>query len=122
MATLNELWLRLIEIHQHTKELILKSEESGPEKIEFRAFLQPLKEQRDVLEHIIRAQAALHLSAEPSKPEGDFSAEEIAIKNLDKAVSHAYRAFFDQADFMSITLRKKLVVFFLLIPIRRLTT
>jgi hypothetical protein len=27
---------------------------------------------------------------------------------LDKAVSHAYRAFFDQADFMSITLRKKI--------------
>lgn len=46
------LWNNIIEIHKCTKELYLLSEEYSEN---LKMFIQPIKEMRDALEHIIRA-------------------------------------------------------------------
>lgn len=93
----SEIWLQLIQIHNITKELYIKSEEYSDELY---SFIQPIKEQRDAYEHVIRAQANFY-----SLDRNDA----YIMKNLSKAMGHEYRAFFDTADFMSIILRSKMV-------------
>jgi hypothetical protein len=92
-------WDRITELHQQTKALLLLLEELG---LEHRSFLQPVFEQRDALDHIIRAKAVLRgLKQVPDS-------EEYVRTNLDKAVGHLYRAFFDVADWIGLTLRERL--------------
>jgi len=94
-----ETWRRIIEIHQHAKDLMLLAEEYDPKH---QTFLQPMKEQRDALEHIIRAR-----SKELGVREVDEQRTEDYIRgNYDKAVGHEYRAFFDCADRLSIVFRE----------------
>ncbi len=94
-----ETWRRIIEIHQYAKDLMLLGEEYDPKH---RTFLQPMKEQRDALEHIIRARSKELgvLDVDEQKNEGYIRG------NYDKALGHEYRAFFDCADRLSIVFRE----------------
>lgn len=87
----------LIELLQHHKSLVLDSEELSAE---FLSFLPPLKEQRDVLEHVSRVLAMQCGLLE-------LDAEEVE-DNLNKAISHAIRDFYDQAEFIGLNLREKI--------------
>lgn len=95
------LWNNIIEIHKCTKELYLLSEEYSEN---LKMFIQPIKEMRDALEHIIRAYDKLLSNESLDEKDND---EYIKI-NLDKALGHEYRAFFDTVDFLSVTFRYKI--------------
>lgn len=99
---LNPEWIQLCQIHRLTKHYTLLAEETG---IKLQAFLQPIKEQRDAYEHIARAYSKLLLDQMTEKT---ISADsfEYAKKNLDKAIGHEFRAFYDTIDFLTILLRK----------------
>jgi len=92
-------WKKLVQIHNYAKRLTLLGEEVDPEH-EFA--LGPLIQQRDTLEHIMRAKACELGLAKPEDPESYM------ITNMDKALGHAYRAFFDAADLVTILYREKL--------------
>lgn len=98
----NERWGRLIEIHNHAKSVFLLAEEFDPES---KDFIQPAMELRHGLEHIVRAQAAL------LKINSDASVQvpEYVPHSFDKAIGHEYRAFFDAADWLSTTMRKRII-------------
>ncbi len=91
----DDIWLQIIEIHQKSKRLFLIAEEQ-----KLKTFIQPLKEQRDTLDHIIRAQAGILKINEQN--------EDYIRKNLDKALGHAYRTFFDLADWICMIIREKI--------------
>lgn len=52
---INDPWLALVQIHNHTKVLIILAEELEPDKS--KTFLQPVIEFRSALDHIVRAKA-----------------------------------------------------------------
>lgn len=91
-------WVKIVELHQCTKELFLLAEEheSG-----FKDFLQPIQEQKHAYEHILRAQS--HLLGLKTET------EEYYKKSLSKALGHEYRSFFDTADWLSMRLREKTI-------------
>jgi len=93
----NEIWKKICDLYAKTKRLTIQAEELS---LDFKAFLQPLKELRDAYDHIIRAK-----SAELDILKKD---EKYIITNYDKALGHQYRAFFDSADYISIRIREKI--------------
>ncbi len=100
---LNEFWTNYSFIHNSTKELYILSEEYDDE---LSSFIQPIKEQKDSLEHIVRAYTR-YSSVNSNLEETD---KDYIMQNLDKAMGHTFRSFFDCADILSITLREKLSV------------
>ena len=92
-------WSKLVQIHNYTKKLVLLSEEMDPEH---ELALAPLIQQRDTLEHIMRTKACELGLTQPEEP-GKYKSG-----NLDKALGHTYRAFFDAADIVAILYREKL--------------
>ena len=89
-------------IHNTTKELYILSEEL---ESDFSSFIQPIKEQRDSLEHIVRAYSRMcSVSLEDLNKED----QEYVKSNLSKALGHIFRAFFDCADILGIILREHL--------------
>lgn len=103
MANDAEKWDLIVEVHNQTKALILYAEEVDPEHT---FFWPPLIQQRDALDHIIRAQRiALH----PAQiSEGKGTADEYVTAQLDKTIGHCYRAFFDVADWFSLIVRERI--------------
>ena len=95
----DEIWQKIIRIHSHTKALILQAEEIDPERA---FFLPPMIQQRDALDHIVRARAAQLRIIQRE------DSEEYIEANLDKALGHQYRAFFDVADWLGIILREQI--------------
>jgi hypothetical protein len=93
-----EPWRILVELHNRIKALLLFAEEC---EIEHRTFMAPVIQQRDALDHIMRAQAA-----ELGMREGG---DDYIATNLDKALGHCYRAFFDIADWLSTRLRERIL-------------
>jgi hypothetical protein len=95
-------WLKIIEIHNNAKSVFLLAEEFDPES---KDFIQPAMELRHGLEHIIRAQAAI-LGINSSKNNQNH----LYIQaSFDKAIGHEYRAFFDAADWLSVSIRKRIM-------------
>ncbi|MCH5209476.1 MAG: hypothetical protein J1F01_00780 [Oscillospiraceae bacterium] len=92
-----ERWKILCQIHILTKHYSLLAEEFG---FLMKAILQPIKEQRDAYEHIIRAYTKL---LEEGKRGSEY-----ASTSLDKAIGHEYRAFFDSIDYLTIVIREKI--------------
>ena len=91
-------WNDFSYIQQATKKLYIMAEEYNEE---LRFFIQPIREQRDALEHIVRA-----LSLYYENPTGLTEDDERQIsKNLSSALGHIFRAFFDSADVLSVELR-----------------
>jgi hypothetical protein len=89
-------------IHNFTKHYILLGEELSDE---FETYLQPVKEFRDAYEHIVRV---FTKSVGLDDSLKSIEKEEYIRKNLNKALGHEYRAFFDVADWFSIICRKKI--------------
>lgn len=89
-------WETLCQIHILTKHYVLLAEEEG---FQMKSFLQPLKEQRDAYEHVVRAYSKLIESNERDM--------RYITNNLDKAIGHEYRAFFDSIDYLTLTIREK---------------
>lgn len=98
---LKEFWVNYSYIHNTTKELYILSEEFDDE---LSSFIQPIKEQKDSLEHIVRAYSCYSASSQPINDKD----KKYIVKNLDKALGHTFRAFFDCADILSIILREKI--------------
>lgn len=94
-------WAGLVEIHNHAKSIFLLAEEFDPE---FLDFIQPIIEQRNAFEHIIRAKAA-EISV---NTEGDAKSPDYIPKSFGKALGHEYRAFFDAADWFSVCIRDRI--------------
>lgn len=89
-------WQVLCQIHTYTKKYFILAEEYD---IDMKTFLQPMKEQKDAYEHLTRAYGKLLLDREES---------EYVHKNMEKAIGHEYRAFFDSLDFFTISLRRRI--------------
>ncbi len=98
MDKLSPHWNNICKIYFLTKHYLLLSEELSDD---FDTFLQPLKEHRDVFDHIARVYGYKML--EKRVEDVDKYRED----NMKKAVGHTYRAFFDTADWLSYICRKK---------------
>ena len=96
-------WADYSFIHNETKELYILAEEYEKD---FSSFIQPIKEQRDSLEHIVRAYSRLNNASDTLSKED----EKYITSNLSKALGHVFRAFFDCADILGIILRERLSV------------
>lgn len=92
-------WDNICQIYLLTKRYLLLGEELSEE---FNTIVQPLKEHRDALDHIVRAYGVQFLKDVPQ----DVAAYQMS--NMKKAVGHVYRAFFDTADFITYVCRKKI--------------
>ncbi len=88
-----EEWSKIIKLYSTTKTLTLLAEEHEPE--EWKKFLQPAMEEGYALAHIMRSKAA---ELGFSEDLGPNNKQRYIEKNLDKAIGHFYRAFFDTAD------------------------
>lgn len=100
---ISDFWKNFSYIQKKTKELYILVEEYDDD---FNSFIQPIKEQRDALEHITRALDVYYDFENPY--EITIENEEKIKRNLNSAIGHIFRAFFDSADVLSIELRKKL--------------
>lgn len=96
----NDLWADVVQLHQHTKALIILAEEHDLTR--WKTFLQPMLEQRSALDHICRAKAVELKLVEPPD-------ENYVDGSLNKAIGHLYRAFFDTADWCAILLREEIL-------------
>lgn len=97
-------WFKIIKLYSTTKTLTILAEEHEPE--EWKKFLQPAMEEGYALAHIMRAKAAKLGFSEDLEPDSKPGYIE---KNLDKAIGHFYRAFFDTADWLSVIMRQKII-------------
>ena len=93
-------WSNIIRLQQEVKRLTTLAEENQLHSMEF---IQPILEQRSALEHICRAKAA---EVGISKRASD---REYIQKQYDKAMGHLYRAFFDVADWLGLTVKEKIL-------------
>lgn len=98
----SDFWNEYSYIHNSTKELYILTEEYDEE---LSSFIQPIKEQRDSLEHIVRAYNKYYYKNDLRISKSD---EQYIKGNLSKALGHNFRAFFDCADILSIIIREKL--------------
>lgn len=82
----------LLKTYQESKKLFTRAEEV---LIEMQFFIAPMLEHRDALDHIMRymemRQAGL---------------SQQALNELNKALGHEIRAYFDTADFVCVTVRQ----------------
>ena len=93
-------WEKYNYVYNKQKELCILSEEYDNELC---TFVQPIKEQKDSLDHITRAYKDYYDSIS-CKNSADAKIED----NLDKALGHIFRAYYDTADFLSIVIRRTL--------------
>lgn len=96
---IKEKWKNLCKIHSLTKKYTILSEEYS---IDMKTYIQPIKEQKDAYEHIVRAYERLYGDSDIE----DTDSTIYILKNLDKAISHEFRAFYDTMDYISIILRE----------------
>lgn len=112
----SDVWREIVVVHNHTKTISLLAEENDRD---FKNYFHPIKEQRDALEHIVRATASdKGLLQGPLLDNPDSTValryakgapEDYSRRSLDKALGHEYRAFFDAADWYGVRLREKIV-------------
>ena len=93
-------WTTFSNLYLMTKDMYIKAEEYDDE---FCSIMQPIKEQRDALDHMVRSYSELVNSENDHL---DENKEKYVQKNLDKAIGHMYRAFYDTADILTIILRE----------------
>ena len=92
------------QIHMLTKHYLLIAEELSEEGV---AFLQPLKEHRDAYDHLMRVfYLPTRFSSSDSDISGGFNCKDYITKNVEKAVGHEYRAFFETADWLTFICRR----------------
>lgn len=93
-------WTDFCKVQQKLKEFYIKSEEYSKD---FSTILQPIKEQKDALEHIVR----VYWEIISGEREGEDKQKYID-DNFSKAMGHIYRAYYDTADIFTIILREKI--------------
>ncbi len=89
----------MTELYPKVKELILYGEENDPEN---RTHLQTINELRNAMDHLMRV-FAYKFGFKPDE------SQDYATKHIDKAFGHVYRAGYDALDWVSITLRERIV-------------
>lgn len=89
-------WPDLVRVYFKTKALLILAEEIDPD---MKTLPAPLLQLRDALDHIMRAKGSEIGLLEKPDDHGN--------KNMDKALGHVYRAYFDIADWVAASLRKK---------------
>lgn len=89
----------LQEVYKVYKKLFIRAEEKL-EEMNF--FVAPMLEHRDAMDHLMK-----YFSLTDDKSIAGNKAEE-ALKQLDEALGHEYRAYFDVADYVCITVRSKI--------------
>ncbi len=94
-----ELWRKIVILYNTTKVHILYCEEMDAGS---RTFIQPRNELCNALEHLMRSKAS-ELGLKNGGPDDAY-----ILENLDAALGHEYRAFFDVCDWLSVQLRKKI--------------
>lgn len=99
MDDYTDYWDKICVIYFVTKHYLLVGEEISED---FSTVLQPLKEHRDTFDHLARVYGVKFINGEIP------DIKEYKISNMKKAVGHAYRAFFDTADFLTYVCRKKI--------------
>lgn len=88
-------------IHMYTKHYLLVAEELSEDSV---AFLQPLKEHRDAYDHLMRV---FYVPYNETLIGGSRENLESYVKdNIQKAVGHEYRSFYDTADWLTFICRK----------------
>lgn len=97
MGSHEDLWAKIVAVHLSLKQLIISGEEFDKE---LDTYIQPVLEQRSALDHIARAKAA-----ELGLKDDVDDVNTYVAQQLDKALGHLYRGFFDAADWFSISLR-----------------
>ncbi len=97
-------WIDFENLYNMTKEMYIKSEEYDDD---FSSIMQPIKEQRDALDHIVRSYSRI-IIIEQSELSDDEKSEKLESiqRNFQKALGHIYRAFYDTADILTIILRE----------------
>lgn len=99
MDNFTKYWDSICQIYFLTKHYLLLAEELSDD---FDTFLQPVKEHRDAFDHVARVYGYKFLQNDIK----DF--DTYRNENMNKAVGHAYRAFFDTADWLSYICRQKI--------------
>lgn len=99
MDKYGDYWDKICQVYLLTKHYLLLAEEISDD---FDTFLQPLKEHRDALDHIVRAYGYKFSENLPA------DIDQYCNSNMKKALGHGYRAFFDTADWLSYICRKKI--------------
>lgn len=90
-------WEQLVKIHFETKKLILRAEENS--LFGHNTYLQPIREERDALEHICRGVASyLGLG-------NHAGSREYLATTFEAARKHVVRGFFDAADWYGTVMR-----------------
>ena len=92
-------WDAICKIYFLTKHYLILGEEMSDD---FDTFLQPIKEHRDAFDHIARVYGQDFLD------DGVADLEKYQCENMNKAVGHVYRAFFDAADWLTYICRRKI--------------
>ncbi len=109
MKRFEELWIKICKIYLLTKHYTIIAEELSDD---FITFIQPMKEHRDVLDHIARVYGYTLIKEQ----EKITNVENYKYENMKKALAHAYRAFFDTADWLTYTCRKQIRILISDIP------
>lgn len=91
------------------KKLFIRAEEKL-EEMDF--FVAPMLEHRDALDHLMRYFFLV----------SENSVTQEAVEQLEKALGHEYRAYFDVADYICITVREKIAESLKRIPKRKMKT
>lgn len=102
-----ELRKNLIFVYTETKNLFIEAEELFPD---MRFFAAPSLEHRDALEHVMRY----------LKMTDNNKVSYEAVKQLDNALGHEARAYFDTADYVSVLVRDEIRKSLKRIPIRKI--
>lgn len=102
-----ELKESLLLVYTETKNLFIEAEELFPE---MRLFAAPTLEHRDALEHIMRYMNLISA--------GNITYA--TVKQLDSALGHEVRAYFDTADYVSISVRDEIRKSLQKIPTRKI--
>jgi hypothetical protein len=99
----------MIKVYLHTKALVIEAEEFDGG---FKTFLHPKLELVHALDHLMRLLARQNGLLAPTNSDGAPSDAEddagYSKSNVDKALGHVYRAFFDTADWLALRIREKI--------------
>lgn len=108
MDPVSELLSQIVRMHFEAKSLILLAEQIN---LGQGFVVQPMKEQRDAHDHLMRARAReLNLKdSKHGKSEGPERDREYIMDNYRKALGHECRAFFDAADVISMEITNEIL-------------
>lgn len=98
------LWLeKITKYYTVTKEIIIFAEQVDPQN---RTLPQTINELRNCLDHLMRVVSVKFGLRAVASGDGD---DDYIQTNLDKAYGHVYRAAYDTLDWLSLTLKDRII-------------